>query len=130
MIEVKDLEAISKIILVVEDNAVIRMLLVEVLREENFAIMEANNAANALSILNIHGMSISLMLTDVHMPGNMNGLMLTHHVYLHWPSICLLIVSGVARPLLKDMPIGSRFLTKPYDTDQLIRNIRQMTSSS
>jgi DNA-binding NtrC family response regulator len=129
MIKASRLEAISKIILVVEDNALIRMLLVEVLLEAKFAVMEAENAESALRMLDAQGIGINLLLTDVHMPGAMNGLVLTHHVYSNWPSIRLIIVSGRARPLVEEMPPGCQFLPKPYNLDHVILNIRQMTSS-
>ena len=130
MIEVGSLDVLSKIVLVVEDNSMIRMLLVEVLLGADFVTMEAENASSALTLLNTHGIKINLVLTDVHMPGVMDGLMLTQHVYSVWPSIALIIVSGGVKPLLRDMPLGSRFLAKPYNIDHLIRNIHQMTSAS
>ena len=118
----------SKLVLIVEDNAVIRMLLVEVLIEANFGVLEAEDANSALAILDSYGTGINLLMTDVHMPGLMDGLMLTHHVFLHWPSIGLLIVSGRARPAGTEMPLGARFMSKPYDHHHLLFNARQLTS--
>jgi CheY-like chemotaxis protein len=99
---------------------------VELLANDGFDVVEAPTANDALAILKQRHLSIHVLFTDVHMPGGMDGLSLAHHARQHWPWIGILIVSGKARLSQSDLPAGSRFLSKPYDSDHVVKHIREL----
>jgi len=118
-----------KTVVVAEDEALIRMLAVEVLTGAGFAVIEAGHAEEALAALQARFWAIHLLFTDIHMPGPMNGLELAHHVRGAWPHIALLIASGKDKPLPAKLPAGSIFLTKPYDPDHVVAHARTLTAA-
>ena len=69
-----------------------------------------------------------LLFTDIVMPGEMNGLELAHHARTHWPWIAQLITSGRGAPALNTFPVGSRFLQKPYEIDNVVAHVRALTA--
>jgi CheY-like chemotaxis protein len=73
-------------VLVVEDEMVLRMRAVDIVEDAGFTAVEAVNAAEALSILESRS-DISLLFSDIQMPGSMDGLKLAHAVHDRWPSI-------------------------------------------
>ena len=119
----------TKTVVVAEDEALIRMLAVDVLVEAGFLVIEASHAAEALAALQVRAGQTHLLFTDIHMPGLMNGLELAHHVQRHWPWIALLIASGEFSPAADELPAGSRFLPKPYDLEHVVAHARAMTTA-
>src|SRR4051794_33830133 len=83
----------SPIVLVVEDDMVLRMRAVDVVEDAGFTPLEAVNADEAIAILESRP-DISLLYTDVQMPGSMDGLKLAHAVHGRWPHIKIILVSG------------------------------------
>jgi two-component system, response regulator PdtaR len=114
-------------IVVAEDEPLIRMLVVEVLIQNGFEVLEACHAEAALVHLIARAADIHVLFTDVTMPGTMNGLALAHHTRGHWPWIGLIIASG--RPVLGEMPVGSRFLAKPYLLSHAVRHARELIAA-
>ena len=80
-------------VLVVEDEMVLRMRAVDIVEDAGFTAVEAVNADEALSILESRS-DISLLFSDIQMPGSMDGLKLAHAVHDRWPSIKIILVSG------------------------------------
>lgn len=115
-----------KVVIVIEDEPLIRELIVELLTFENYTVLQAGHAKEALEILATHAPGIALMFTDIHMPGGMNGLQLAHHVRGRWPWIALLIASGNARPLATEMPPLCRFMAKPYNHTMMLDHVQQL----
>jgi two-component system, response regulator PdtaR len=106
------------IVLVVEDDALLRMSSADHIRELGFEVIEAVDADHAVSLLeSVPG--ITVLFTDIQMPGSMDGLRLAAIVRDRWPPIALLITSGQLCPSAADMPDGARFLSKPYFPPQL-----------
>src|SRR5215204_7242835 len=101
-------------VLVVEDEMVLRMRAVDIVEDAGFTAIEAVNAEQALSILESRS-DISLLFSDVQMPGSMDGLKLAHAVHNRWPSIKIILVSGLVRLSDTDTPADSRFFGKPLD---------------
>ena len=66
---------------------------------------------------------IQVLFTDVHMPGEMDGLALAHHARLHWPWIKVLVASGKARPGATELHPGSLFLEKPYTFQHVVDRV-------
>ena len=115
------------LVLVVEDEELLRLLAVDLVEEAGFVPLVAKNADEAISILEEHP-DISLLFTDIHMPGSMDGLKLAHAVRHRWPPIKIIIVSGKVRLLENDMPTNSRFFAKPYRAEHLIAELQAFVS--
>jgi CheY-like chemotaxis protein len=109
----------SSLVLVVEDEALVRMTAVDMLEDAGFTVLEAGDADAALQLLEGRN-DIGILFTDVDMPGSMNGFVLAQHVAEHWPHIRLVITSGRIRPSNRDVPDAGRFVPKPYMTEQLL----------
>jgi two-component sensor histidine kinase/CheY-like chemotaxis protein len=112
-------------VLVVEDEMVMRMRAVDIVEDAGFTPVEAVNADEALSILESRS-DISLLFTDIQMPGSMDGLVLAHAVHKRWPSIKIILVSGQAKLSDADKPANSRFFGKPLEVTQMIGELREM----
>jgi CheY-like chemotaxis protein len=98
-------------VLVVEDDTLIRELVVEELAAEGFSVIEARDADQAIAILEVRD-DIRLVFTDVDMPGSMDGLKLAAYVRDRWPPVHIVITSGKIRPLT--IPANALFIRKPY----------------
>jgi two-component system, response regulator PdtaR len=118
----------SRIALIVEDEAPVRLVAVEMLIDAGFDVIEAGHAEAALAILGSQAAEISLLFTDITMPGEIDGLKLAHYVRWTWPEIALLITSGETRPLPQELPFGSRFLCKPYTFARVEAEVQALAS--
>jgi CheY-like chemotaxis protein len=115
------------VVLIVEDEFLIRTDAIEAIEAAGFDIVEAADADTAIEILEQRS-DIRLIFTDIQMPGSMDGLKLAHFVKDRWPPIKIIATSGHAKITESDLPKGSRFLSKPYAhvdiasaIDQLVR---------
>ena len=112
-------------VLVVEDELVLRIRAVDIVEDAGFTAIEAVNADNALSILESRS-DISLLFTDIQMPGKLDGLMLAHAVNKRWPAIKIVLVSGQIKLADEDKPTDSRFFGKPLEVKHMIAELQQM----
>lgn len=112
------------VILVVEDEFLIRVDAVEMIREAGFDAIEAADADEAISILEKRD-DIAAVFTDIQMPGSMDGLKLASAIRGRWPPIKIVATSGNVSVQLKDLPDGGRFLPKPYTRAQIVAAIAQ-----
>ena len=115
-----------KKVVVVEDEPLIRLLVVGAMSDAGFEVIEAGHAEEALGHLQLHPATIHLLFTDVHMPGHMTGLALAFYVAEIWPHIALLITSG--QPPADKLPTGAIFLRKPYATEHAVAHARALIS--
>lgn len=115
-------------VLIVEDDAILRYLTLNLVEDAGFAVIEAANADEAVAILETRP-DVALLLTDIDMHGSMDGLALAHAVRNRWPPIKIIIVSARAQPLDCNMPAGSRFFGKPYLGDTVVSEIRSLIGS-
>src|SRR6187431_1662079 len=106
-------------VLVVEDEMVLRMRAVDIVEDAGFNALEAVSADEALSILESRS-DISLLFSDIQMPGTMDGLKLARAVHERWPEIKIILVSGQVNPSMDEKPKDSRFFGKPIDSTQMI----------
>ena len=113
------------IVLVVEDEFLLRLEAVDFLEEAGFVVHQASDADEAIALLELH-VDIQVVFTDIHMPGSMDGLKLAHYVRGRWPPIKLFIASGLARPLLEQRPIGCGFAGKPYQLSGVADSLREL----
>jgi two-component sensor histidine kinase/ActR/RegA family two-component response regulator len=112
-------------VLVVEDELVLRMRAVDLVEDAGFTAVQAVNADEAISILESRS-DISLLFSDIQMPGSMDGLKLAHAVHDRWPSIKIILVSGQVKVADSDKPADSRFFSKPIEVDQMIAELHEM----
>jgi CheY-like chemotaxis protein len=117
------------LVLIVEDETLIRMDAVEMLRSAGFDILEAANADEAIRMLENH-CDIRLVFTDIDMPGSMNGLKLSAAVRHRWPPIKIIATSGHFKVQASDLPVDARFIAKPYQPAQIISAIRELTRAA
>jgi len=111
-------------ILVVEDEILIRVVIVECLQDNGFKVLEAGNAAEALTILQ-SGVPIGFVFSDVRMPGEMDGLGLTAWIHTHHPEIPVAVTSGDTSKIeVARLCPSDRFFAKPYDLDAVSALIR------
>lgn len=115
-------------VLVVEDEMILRMRAVDIVEDAGFNSIEAVNADQAISILESRS-DISLLFTDIQMPGSIDGLMLAHAVHDRWPSIKIILVSGQVKPSDAERPTNSQFFGKPLAVDQIITELRAMVGA-
>jgi two-component system, response regulator PdtaR len=116
------------VVLVVEDEILLRLEAKEVIEDGGFDVVEAKNADDAISILEQRN-DVVLIFTDIHMPGSMDGLKLAHFVKDRWPPIKIIATSGRARVTLDDLPEGSHFVPKPYRPTDIAKAIHQLVQS-
>src|SRR6266851_8085639 len=122
---VLDRSSVPAVVLVVEDEMLLRMRAVDMVEDAGFTSIEAVNADEAVAILESRS-DIALLLTDVQMPGSMNGLELAHTVHERWPPIKIILVSGQVKPATIDIPADSRFHGKPLEAKEMIAEIQSM----
>lgn len=105
-------------VLVVEDDVFIMMDTVTTFEDAGLNVIGALNADAALRILEARS-DITVLVTDVEMPGSMNGVLLAAVVRDRWPPVKLIVVSGHRRIEPRELPDDARFIAKPYDTRAL-----------
>jgi DNA-binding NtrC family response regulator len=112
-------------ILIVEDEILIRMSSVATLEDAGFRILEAGSAAEAMEVLSANS-DVDVLMTDVRMPGGMDGLKLVALVHRRHPDIRAIVVSGntSAEDARNAGAIG--FLQKPYMADTLVCAINDL----
>jgi two-component system, response regulator PdtaR len=118
---------LAPVILVVDDDSFLRMLTVEFVNEAGFETLEACDADQAIAILESNS-KITVLFTDINMPGSMDGLKLAHVVSNRWPTTEILIASGHVRLRQADLPPNGRFLRKPYPAAMMIAELHSLIS--
>jgi len=107
-------------VLVVEDEPLIRFDLSDHLTQEGYLVLEATNAAEAFELLDSDE-DVGFMITDIDMPGPVDGLILAKFATERWPVIRIIVISGQQKPAMTDLPDGSVFLSKPYEFSYISR---------
>lgn len=113
------------VVLIVEDEALIRMSAVHMVEDAGFVAIEAGNADEAITILESRS-DITAVFTDINMPGSIDGLKLAHAIRGRWPPIHLVITSGLQSPFENEMPANGRFIQKPYAAEQLVAELTKL----
>jgi CheY-like chemotaxis protein len=113
------------IVLIVEDEFLLRMNAVDMIAAAGFEAIEAANADEAIEILE-NRRDITVVFTDVQMPGSMDGLKLARAVRGRWPPIKIVATSGHLDVAETDLPDGGRFLPKPYSPHQVAGVLREL----
>lgn len=116
------------VVLIVEDSAIIRMGAIDLVLCAGYDALEACNADQAIHILEQRD-DIDLVFTDVHMPGTMDGIKLSHYIRDRWPPLKLIVASGAAILEESRLPVGSQFFSKPYDDHTIAHAIGDLLAS-
>jgi CheY-like chemotaxis protein len=116
------------VVLVVEDDLLLRMDAADIVRNAGFDVIEAGSADEAIAILEANR-NIHLVFTDIQMPGPMDGLKLARFVKDRWPPIKIMATSGLIKISGDDLPPGGRFLPKPYSPAEVIRTLRELLAN-
>jgi CheY-like chemotaxis protein len=110
---------VKAVVLIVEDEALIRMNAVSMLEDAGYTVLEACNADEAILTLESRS-DIRAVFTDINMTGSMDGLKLAHAIRGRWPPIHLLVTSGLLTITEAELPPKGRFIPKPYDSARVI----------
>jgi len=115
------------VVLIVEDDFLIRINVAELIADAGFRVVEAANADEAIVILESR-LDITVVFTDIQMPGSMDGLKLAAAIRGRWPPIKIIATSGLVDVRQDDLPDGGRFLPKPYSSEQIVRTLRELAN--
>jgi two-component system, response regulator PdtaR len=113
------------LVLVVEDEFLIRMQTVAVIEQAGYTVFDACNADEAIAVLEMRG-TIRIVVTDIEMPGSMDGIKLARAIRDRWPPVELIVTSGRHRVRADELPPRAKFMPKPYAPDVLVRAIRTL----
>ena len=119
-------------LLVVEDDPDVRTYVVETLREAGYAVLEAKNGVEALSLLEANALKLDLLITDVVMPG-MNGRELAEKAIKRQPDLKVLYMTGYSRNAIVHqgrLDAGVDLIQKPLSSEQIARSVRQILDRS
>ena len=115
----------QRTILVVEDELFIRMSAVGALQDEGFLVLAAKNSAEALKVLSRHS-ETNILMTDVRMPGHMDGLALVAQVQIDHPDIRSIVVSGNTTAEQARNAGASGFVAKPYFAQTMVKVVHDL----
>ena len=113
------------VVLLVEDEPLVRTLQVDILRDADFWVLEAQDADEAFEVLKRRP-DVRAVLTDVDMPGSLDGFEFARLVAQGWPKVGVLVISGKTAPEPGDLPPSARFAAKPVRPDDLIEMLRSV----
>jgi DNA-binding NtrC family response regulator len=119
----------SNVALIVEDEVFARLMAMQILLEDDYCVLEACDAAQALHVLDRND-DVSLLITDISMPGDLDGLALAHAVRDQHPAMRIILTSGYRPPEEAELPPGAAFLPKPYNSHSLKSLVHSMGWSS
>src|SRR3981081_2360874 len=113
------------VVLIVGDELLLRMDAVDMIAGAGFEVVEAANADQAIELLEARR-DITVVFTDIQMPGSMDGLKLARAGRGRWPPIKIVATSGHLNVGQTDLPEGGRFLPKPYSPVQVEGVLREL----
>jgi CheY-like chemotaxis protein len=114
------------IVLVVEDNSLVRVVIANFLESAGFAVIQAVDGAAALLVL-ASGAEFHVLFTDVRMPGPIDGVGVAIRVGEQRPGVSIVVTSGHGTP--ESLPPGGRFVSKPYDNRKVVTLLRELVAA-
>jgi two-component system, response regulator PdtaR len=117
------------VVLLVEDEPLVRLTQVDILREAGFWVLEAQDADEAFETLR-RRQGVSVVLTDVNMPGSIDGFEFARLVAQGWPEVGVMVISGKAFPDDGDLPATAMFVAKPVHPDALVEHLNRLMARS
>lgn len=115
------------VVLIVEDEPIQRMEMLDLVHDAGFETVEAWDADHAIAILESRT-DIRVVLTDVDMPGSMNGMRLAASIRRRWPPIEIIVTTAGRRPDIEALPARALFVPKPINPAEAIRALQQLVS--
>lgn len=112
-------------VLVVDDEALVRMVVADILQQQGFHTIEAGSGDEALDVLESRD-DIAVIVSDIRMPGHIDGMGLAAIVASRWPAIATLLVSAYTGPMIGALPEGVSFMPKPVHEAALVRTVESM----
>lgn len=118
------------VVLIVEDEVLVRMVVAEYLRDCGFMVIEAGSAEEALKLFKAD-IEVDAVFSDIQMPGEMDGFGLARWLRQHHPEVKVILTSGAASAAHKaaDLCHDGPLLPKPYDSEEVERRIRQLLAT-
>ena len=118
------------VVLVVEDEVLVRMVIADYLRDCGYAVIEAGNAQEAVALF-LADVEVDVVFSDVQMPGEMDGFGLARWVRQHRPGINVILTSGATRAAddAADLCDDGPLMQKPYDSGEVARRICQLLAA-
>jgi DNA-binding NtrC family response regulator len=116
----------QRTVLIVEDEFLIRMVLADTLADAGYDVVEAGNVLEAIAVVGCR--QIDAVITDIDMPGGLNGLDLARMLSSSHASIPVIVASGGRRLSPQDLPGDAVFVAKPYGMEAITTMVGDMTS--
>jgi CheY-like chemotaxis protein len=118
---------VKKVVLVVEDEPLLRMMAVDLVVEAGFEALQACHAADAIALLESRT-DVCIIFTDIDMPGSMDGLMLAAAARRRWPPIKIIITSGHFDIDRSQIVAPTEFFAKPYVPQEIVEALRRLAA--
>ncbi|AZC24040.1 response regulator [Pseudomonas sessilinigenes] len=115
-----DSDACRRLILVVEDEPTVLEFLCEILEDEGYATQAVDSADQAWEFLHERAADVALLLTDITMPGRLNGASLSNLCGEHWPGMPIVVMSGYETPESSGVRYPVSFIRKPWTIGQVL----------
>ncbi len=115
------------VVLVVEDEPILRMMAVEIVEEAGMEAIEAADADAAVEILEARA-DVRILFSDIRMPGSMDGLKLANIVGIRWPAVRIILTSGHCSLADIDLAPGNLFFPKPYNYRALEATLHRLAA--
>lgn len=116
------------LILVVEDEAIVRLMAVDMFEEAGFQVIEAASGEKALALIN--SCNLAALFTDVELANSIDGFDLARAVRNTHPDAPIIVVSGQRRAKDGDLPEGACFFAKPYAPDHMVTTLKIMIAAA
>lgn len=119
-------EGHTPVVLIAEDDVLVRFTTAEILRDAGYVVLEAVDASEAIALIST-GHPLDLVLSDVRMPGEMDGVALSHAIKALRPHLPVVMVSSHLEP--DTVHGGDAFLSKPYQPENLLKLVGQFVGA-
>lgn len=119
---------IRQVVLVVEDEPLIRLMAMDLIEDGGFEVVPVADAAEAVRVLEKR-LDIRIVFTDIDMPGGMDGIRLAAVIRERWPPIEIVVTSSHMHIAESQMPARGVFLSKPYDGGELVTLLRSLAEN-
>ena len=117
-----EIAAAAAVVLIVEDDALLRMHTVDFIEAAGYRVLEAADTDQAIALIEAHP-EVRVVLTDIDLPGSMDGLRMAAAIRDRWPPIELIVTSGAAEPRPEQIPARGIFIPKPVDPTRVLQAI-------
>lgn len=118
---------VNTVVLVIDDEPVLRILMMDLVESAGFEVFGAANAGEAIRVLESRD-DIDIILSDIHMPPGIDGMELAAIVRDRWPPIAIILISGRLKASEVKMPEGSVFFSKPYRSAEIVATLNRMAA--